>query len=92
MKKIFLALVLTGLSGFVLLGCGGEPRSVEEFEKLSDEDLNKVIKQCKDENYEKETEKYLTTGKASKKFLECENAFKARDKKGMSKGFIPQGF
>ena len=41
MKKIFLALVLTGLSGFVLLGCGGEPRSVEEFEKLSDEDLNK---------------------------------------------------
>ena len=46
MKKIFLALVLTGLSGFVLLGCGGEPRSVEELQKLSKTELEELFTTC----------------------------------------------
>lgn len=78
MKKFVSKMLVIFTAGALFVACGGEPKSVAEFEKISSEDLDKFIKKCKNESYEKEAEKYALTGKASKAYLECENALKAK--------------
>lgn len=84
MKKIISGLVVASLAGFVFFGCSSEPKSVEEFKKMSKEELDNFTKECRsNKDYEKEAEKYALTQEASKEFLECENAFKAKISRGM---------
>lgn len=54
MKKVLTSFALAGALGIALVGCGGEPRSVEELSKLSEEELNKMFETCQEKLRNKE--------------------------------------
>lgn len=41
--RIFVSVALAGLLGFNLVGCGSQPKTLEEMSKLSKEELKKII-------------------------------------------------
>lgn len=46
MKKIVSSLVVASLAGFIFFGCSSEPKSVEEFKKLSKDELENLFAIC----------------------------------------------
>ncbi|EAJ1254684.1 hypothetical protein A0Y59_05725 [Campylobacter lari] len=79
MKKV--VLVLASLSLIVFLGaCSSEPKSIEYFKDAKNEkELKDTLKYCK------ENKDSILKNKTSKKYIECENAFKADIGKLMGK-------
>lgn len=97
MKKIISGLAVASLATFTFFGCSSEPRSIEEFQKMPKEELDKFRKECENKfnsaDFQKELMQYATTGKSSnKEFIECQNANEAKIRNGMKEDFIPQGF